>query len=108
MNSGLCIVLRPGYSPRKRRRRWLWRYLRPLRETDKKKDKRYKWFVQNYGKRCWELDALDPNALRDIVQEEIEGEIEWEAWERCTTVNEAHRESIRHVLDQWKNTKRLK
>src|SRR5262249_38426190 len=27
--------------------------------TEKKKDKRYKWFVQNYGKRCWELDALD-------------------------------------------------
>jgi hypothetical protein len=25
--------------------------------TEKKKDKRYKWFVQNYGKRCWELDA---------------------------------------------------
>jgi len=76
--------------------------------TDKKNDKRYKWFVRNYGKRCWELDALDPNALRDIVQEEIEDEIESEAWERCTTVNEAQRESIRHVLDQWKSTKRLK
>jgi hypothetical protein len=33
--------------------------------TDKVKDKRYKWFVANYGKRCWELDAMDPNALRD-------------------------------------------
>src|SRR6185369_14416551 len=31
---------------------------------DKKKDKRYEWFVRNYGKVCWELDALDPNVLR--------------------------------------------
>ena len=28
--------------------------------SDKKKDPRYKWFVQNFGNRCWELDALDP------------------------------------------------
>jgi hypothetical protein len=32
--------------------------------SDKKGDTRYKWFVQNYGDRCWELDAMDPNALR--------------------------------------------
>ena len=35
---------------------------------DKKKDPRYKWFVKHYGKKCWELDALDPNDLRDIVE----------------------------------------
>ena len=57
--------------------------------TDKKKDPRYPWFVRNFGKRCWELDALDPNVLRDIVQREIESEIEPEAWERCVTVNKA-------------------
>jgi hypothetical protein len=36
--------------------------------TDKRKDPRYKWFVSNYGKRCWELDAFDPNYLRACVQ----------------------------------------
>jgi hypothetical protein len=39
--------------------------------TDKRKDPRYKWFVSNYGKRCWELDALDPNYLRACVQQEL-------------------------------------
>src|SRR5262245_57527538 len=76
--------------------------------TEKKKDKRYKWFVQNYGKRCWELDALDPNALRSLVEAEIASEIEPEAWARCTTINEAQRESIRDVLGRWKDAKRLK
>ena len=36
--------------------------------VDQQKDVRYKWFVRNYGKRCWELDALDPNVLRDCVE----------------------------------------
>jgi hypothetical protein len=31
----------------------------------KKTDPRYKWFVDNYGKKAWELDAMDPNELRD-------------------------------------------
>ena len=39
--------------------------------TDKKKDPRYNWFVGNYGARCWELDAMDPNDLRDCVEEAI-------------------------------------
>jgi hypothetical protein len=36
--------------------------------SDKKDDKRYEWFVTNYGKRCWELDAMDPNDLRECVE----------------------------------------
>jgi hypothetical protein len=69
--------------------------------SNKKKDPRYRWFVDNYGTRCWELDALDPNDLRDIVREAIEVEIEPEAWARCATVEKAERESLRMVLDSW-------
>ena len=69
--------------------------------ADKKKDPRYKWFVQNYGKRCWELDALDPNDLRDCVEEEILEHIEPIAWERCKVVERAEQESLRTVLAGW-------
>jgi len=69
--------------------------------SDKKKDPRYRWFVDNYGTHCWELDALDPNTLRDIVREAIEAEIEPEAWDRCATIERAERESLRSVLDSW-------
>jgi hypothetical protein len=70
--------------------------------AEKKADKRYRWFVRNFGHRCWELDALDPNVLRNIVQAEIKREIEPKAWARCITVNKAEQASLRHVLDQWK------
>src|SRR5262249_10948717 len=69
--------------------------------ADKKRDPRYKWFVENYGKRCWEIDALDPNTLRDCVEKEIKALIEPKAWRRCTVVNEAERESLRMVLERW-------
>jgi hypothetical protein len=69
--------------------------------TDKIKDRRYAWFVRTYGDRCWELDALDPRDLRDMVEQAIKAEIDWEAWNRWTAVQQAETESLRTVLDAW-------
>jgi hypothetical protein len=69
--------------------------------TDKRKDPRYKWFVRNYGDRCWELDAMDPNALRDCVEAAIVELIEPAAWQRCEVVNRAEQESLRTILKNW-------
>jgi hypothetical protein len=69
--------------------------------SDKSKDPRYKWFVANHGSRCWELDAMDPNDLRDCVEQEIVGLIEPVAWQRCEVVNKAEQESLRTILGGW-------
>ena len=69
--------------------------------TDKRKDPRYKWFIGNYGARCWEIDALDPNLLRACVERAIRALIEPEAWARCETVNRAQRDSLREVMSRW-------
>jgi hypothetical protein len=69
--------------------------------ADKKDDKRFGWFVKNFGERCWELDALDPNDLRDRVEQEILSLIEPVAWKRCSVVNAAEQESLRTVLGSW-------
>jgi hypothetical protein len=68
--------------------------------ADKKKDPR-KWFVRNYGRRCWELDAMDPNDLRDRVEEAIRKEIDWDAWNRAVLCQEAEQESLKLFLDKW-------
>jgi hypothetical protein len=69
--------------------------------SDKYKDPRHDWFVKNYGDQCWELDAMDPNALREQVEEQIVALIEPEAWERCDLVNRAEEESLQTILSQW-------
>jgi hypothetical protein len=69
--------------------------------TDKRKDPRYGWFHSNYGDRCWELDAMDPNALRSCVENAIVRLIEPVAWRRCEVVNKAERESLKDILEKW-------
>jgi len=71
--------------------------------TDKRKDPRYRWFCANYGDRCWELDAMDPNDLRDCVERAIVGLIEPVAWKRCEIVNRAEQESLRTILQKWRS-----
>jgi hypothetical protein len=67
----------------------------------KRGDTRYKWFVQNFGHRCWEIDALDPNVLRGCVELEIKSLIEPTAWQRCELVNAAERKSLCEVMTRW-------
>jgi hypothetical protein len=69
--------------------------------TDKSKDPRYKCFRDNYGDRCWELDAMDPNGLRDCVENAIVELIEPVAWKRCEIVNRAEQESLKTIIANW-------
>jgi hypothetical protein len=62
---------------------------------EKRKDPRYAWFKENYGDRCWELDALSPPILRERVRDAIEAQIEPVAWERCRKLEAAERKSLR-------------
>ena len=69
--------------------------------ADKRKDPRYKWFRSNYGDRCWELDAMDPNDLRVCVERAIVALIEPVVWQRCEIINQAERESLQTILQKW-------
>jgi hypothetical protein len=69
--------------------------------ADKRKHPRYGWFVRHHGGDCWELDAMDPNDLRDCVEAAIKEQIEPVAWERCQIINKAEPESLQTVLKGW-------
>jgi hypothetical protein len=71
--------------------------------SDKRKDPRYSWFVENYGHACWEIDAMDPRDLRDCIEEAIKQQIEPE--ERCEVINRAEQESLRTVLKAWRGAR---
>jgi len=73
--------------------------------TDKRKDPRYKWFRANYGDRCWELDAMDPNDLRACVKKETKKLIEPVAWKRCEIINKAEQESLKTIIAKWGGAK---
>jgi hypothetical protein len=66
--------------------------------SSKKKDPRYRWWTDRcYGADCWELDAMNPNDLRDVVEVEIKRWIEPEEWERCAAIHDAEVASLMNV-----------
>jgi hypothetical protein len=70
----------------------------------KKGDPRYEWYRRNYHPSvCWEIDALNPNILRERVEDEIQSYIDDEKWDRAEQVEQAERESIRHFADALKS-----
>jgi hypothetical protein len=66
----------------------------------KGKDPRHRWFVDNYGSDCWELDALSPPILRERVRNAILQYIDLDAWEHCKKVETAELENLRAF--NWK------
>jgi len=69
----------------------------------KSKDPRYKWFLDRYGRQCWELDALSPVTLRQRVDDEIFALLDVDTWNRAIEVEAAERESMQNILGTWKS-----
>lgn len=66
--------------------------------ADKTADQRHRWYVENYGTRCWELDALSPVILRQRVDDEILDRLDVDAWNRCIKIEAVERESLTAYL----------
>ncbi len=69
--------------------------------SDKVKDPRYAWFVERYGDRCWELDAMNPVDLRARVEDAIRAELNVSEWSRYVAAERVERESITRALGTW-------
>jgi hypothetical protein len=70
--------------------------------SDKAKDPRHDWFVRIYGNRCWELDAMNPNDLRQKVTDAIIAVLDVPAWNICKRTEAAQVETFRTVLTAMK------
>lgn len=65
--------------------------------ADKKKDPRHDWFVRRYGNRGWELDAMDPNTLRDRVQSQIARYVNPKDWEEHQLIEALQMEMTKRI-----------
>ena len=66
---------------------------------DKRGDPRYQYFLENYGDRCWELDAMSPPLLRERVSDAIARLIDIDIWERAVRLEQQEFNSLQHYLD---------
>lgn len=69
--------------------------------STKQGDTRTPWFRKNFGTKCVELDAMDPEALRDRVRDEVQDFIDTESWDCVETANKAVANSLAAVMKGW-------
>ena len=91
---GEADILRAAVTDLDRR----YRRLPTFPADDKTKDARHACFVRTHGHTCCELDAMDPNDLRDVVEEQIRDLMDLDAWERAGSTEEAEITSLNDVL----------
>lgn len=69
----------------------------------KAKDSNHKWFVENYGEQCYEVDALSPVMLRQRVEEAIRETLDLDRWNHAMKIEEAQKRSMMGFLNAWNN-----
>jgi hypothetical protein len=74
--------------------------------TDKVSDKRYGWWQERgCGALCWEVDALDPNTLRQRVDDAIRAHIDPHKWELSQAIEADEQRDIAALLQAWHTMK---
>lgn len=69
----------------------------------KAKDPRYRWYRDNFGTRCWEVDALSPVTLRKRVRAEIVKMLDADLWNHSIGVEAVERESMLSFMTTYKS-----
>jgi hypothetical protein len=72
--------------------------------TKEGKDPRRAWFEAHYGGTCCELDALNPNELRDRVEQAIIAHIDAPAWRRMKEIEQVECNSLRDIPGRWQRS----
>lgn len=69
----------------------------PAKETDV----RFAGYQRQYGDESWELDALEPTVLGDLVRRAIESEYDLDLWNDAEQEERDGRRRLKLVADRW-------
>ena len=67
----------------------------------KEKDRRYKAYVAEYGKKCWELDALEPTVIADLIEDAIAGYTDEGCRQSLIDKETEQKKSLAYISDHW-------
>jgi hypothetical protein len=64
-------------------------------------DARFMSYAARFGDESWELDALDPATLNDLITAEVMSLRDEELWAAATERQETERVQLREISDRW-------
>jgi hypothetical protein len=77
------------------------RYSLPPNPT-KTTDARAHGYSQLHGEGSWELDALTPQQIVEVIEDGINAEIDAEAWKAALDHERENRYRIKNLADDWR------
>lgn len=66
-------------------------------------DSRASGYVDKFGYQSWELDALDPDILVDMIQDKINGYKDFDKWEEMLNLENEYKAKLKYVSENWEN-----
>jgi hypothetical protein len=76
---------------------------KPPENPAKVTDSRFAGYVKIYGYSSWELDALEPSVLDQLVEDKITEFVDRDLWDEVTDLEEEHKERLRKIADEWED-----
>jgi len=73
----------------------------PPPNPTKLSDSRASDYIADYGDSSWELDALKPSVIRNLVSSEIESLVDESIWDDVTEHEEEEQEKLRKLSENW-------
>lgn len=70
----------------------------PAKLTDTRAGK----YIDEYGAESWELDALDPEVLRDLIQEHVDTLRDWDLYQETLDQEQEYKDILENVEKNWK------
>ncbi len=64
-------------------------------------DSRAKDYIANYGNDSWELDALNPATLEELIESHIVEERDDKLWEEMATQEDTHQQLLEKASTSW-------
>lgn len=74
------------------------RHYRPPPNPVKLTDSRAKGYIDLFGAKCWELDALEPRVIAKLIQDEIDDIRDPDQWETAMVEQQAGRDALAEIV----------
>lgn len=67
----------------------------------KSTDSRFASFVAKYGEESWELDALEPAVISNLIEDAVMKYIDFDKWDKRKALLEREKDQLRGLRDNW-------
>lgn len=70
-------------------------------------DSRAENYVAEHGTSSWELDALEPSIISDLIESNVKNLIDWDVWHETLEEQAGKRSVLEGVYDRWDEVQEL-